>query len=164
MTTGEPEADEIRRQLDDLARMHLRPSEWAATEEELRTVANGAPDPVQHVSQVVFEAKIKNRFQAGRARSTLPPTKQTSVLPWVGLVCGALLLAVGGALGGGPVLVGVALLGVFVFGIAMAGSRVTNNRPSAGRSTGGPEPEEPATPMPPSVVAVVEHLRSTDRG
>lgn len=159
MTGGQDRAAEIRRQLDDLGRMHLRPSEWIAAEEELRAVADGAPDSVERVSQVVFEARIKNRFQAGRAASTLPPTKQTSALPWVGLVCGALLLAVGGALGGGTVLIGVALLGVFVFGIAMAGSRVTHARPSAGSSTGKPTPEEPATPMPASVAAVVDRLR-----
>lgn len=158
MTDREERAAEIRSQLDDLARMHLRPSEWAATEEELRAIANAAPDSVERVSQVVFEARIKNRFQAGRAASTLPPTKQTSALPWVGLVCGALLLAVGGALGGGPVLIGVALLGVFVFGIAMAGSRVTHARPSADR----PTPEEPATPIPASVAAVVDRLRPPD--
>lgn len=155
MTDQEERAAEIRRQLDDLARMHLRPSAWAAAEEELRVIESGAPDSVERVSQVVFEARIQNRFQAGRAASTLPPTKQTSALPWVGLVCGGLLLAVGGALGGGTVFIGVVLLGVFVFGIAMAGSRVTHARPS----TGGETPEKPATPMPASVAAVVDRLR-----
>lgn len=149
------DAAELRRLLDDLSAMRLRPSEWTAIEEQLRAVAASAPESVERVSQVVFEARVQRRFQAGRATSTLPPTKQTSALPWVGLVCGALLLAVGGALGGGPVLIGVALLGVFVFGIAMAGSRVTHARaPTAAGSS-----EEPPVPMPHSVAAVVDRLR-----
>ena len=99
---------------------------------------------------------MHRRFRGGRARSTLPPTKRTSALPWVGLVCGGLLLAVGGALGGGPVLVGVALLGLFVFGIAMAGSRVTHSRPAAS----GASPAEAPVPPPDSVRDEIGRLRS----
>ena len=149
-----PQDDEIRHLLDDLAAMRLPPSEWAGIEAALREVPTGA-GAEERISQVVFEARVHRRFHGGRAASTLPPTKRTSALPWVGLVCGALLLAVGGALGGGPVLVGVALLGLFVFGIAMAGSRVTHAR--AGERT--TEPTEPAVPMPPSTAAVVDALR-----
>lgn len=153
MTAPEP-AGELRRLLDDLAAMHLRPEEWATIESELRAVDGSAPDAVERLTQVVFEARVQRRFQAGRATSTLPPTKQTSALPWVGLVCGGLLLAVGGALGGGPVLIGVALLGVFVFGIAMAGSRVTHSRGFAAE-----DPVAPPVPMPRSVATVVGQLR-----
>ena len=138
--------------LDELAAMRLRPSEWATVAEQLRDI--GPPD-VDAVSQVVFEARVQRRFRAGRATSTLTPTKQTSALPWVGLVCGGLLLAVGGALGGGPVLLGVALLGVFVFGVAMAGSRVTHARPRIDRVTSAEAPE----PMPADVATEVERLR-----
>ena len=146
-------AAELRRLLDDLVVMELPPGEWASVEAELRDVAADAPNAVERVSQVVFEARVQRRFHGGRAASTLPPTKQTSALPWVGLVCGALLLAVGGALGGGPVLVGVALLGVFVFGIAMAGSRVAHSRLPA-----RPEAERPV-PAPPAVAALIDDLR-----
>jgi hypothetical protein len=147
--------DEVRRLLDDLAAMRLPVSEWTGIEDALHRIDPGAPGVDARISQVVFEARVHRRFHGGRAASTLPPTKRTSSLPWVGLVCGALLLAVGGALGGGPVLVGVALLGLFVFGIAMAGSRVTHAR-LADRST---EPTEPVVPMPPSTAAVVDALR-----
>jgi hypothetical protein len=146
MSSGPPD-DEVRRLLDDLAAMRLPASEWVRIEESLHA---GEP-----ISQVVFEARVHRRFHGGRSASTLPPTKRTSSLPWVGLVCGALLLAVGGALGGGPVLVGVALLGLFVFGIAMAGSRVTHARVGE-RTTSA---AEPAVPMPPSTAAVVDGLR-----
>lgn len=148
-------ADELRDLVDDLTTMRLRPREWTRLEEQLRAVDPSAPDAVERVSQVLFEARVQRRFQGGRASSSLPPTKQTSALPWVGLVCGALLLAVGGALGGGPVLIGVAALGVFVFGIAMAGSRVTHSRgPTAVTSS-----DEPPVPMPQSVAAAVDRLR-----
>ena len=153
--SGGPPDDEVRRLLDDLAAMRLPASEWTGIEDALRAIDVGAPDAGQRISQVVFEARIHRRFHGGRAASTLPPTKRTSSLPWVGLICGALLLAVGGALGGGPVLVGVALLGLFVFGIAMAGSRVTHAR-VADRS---PSATEPAVPMPPSTAATVGALR-----
>ena len=124
--------------LDELAAMRLQPAEWADLGDELRAVSAHDRDAL---AQVVFEARVHRRFHGGRARSTLPPTRKTSALPWVGLVCGGLLLAVGGALGGGPVLVGVALLGIFVFAVAMAGSRVTHARPAAsGGSTTEPVP------------------------
>ena len=94
--------------IDELAGMRLAPTEWTALGNQLDSL--DAAD-VDALSQVVFEARIQRRFHGGRAASTLPPTKRTSALPWVGLVCAALLLAVGGALGGGPVLAGVAVLG-----------------------------------------------------
>ena len=149
--------DEIRRLLDDLSGMHLSPTEWASVEAELAAVDPHDPGAVDRISQVVFEARIQRRFHGGRASSTLPPTKKTSALPWVGLVCAGLLLAVGGALGGGPVFVGVALLGLFVFGIAMAGSRVTHARVGDGPTAVA----EPPVPMPPSTAAVVDALRPT---
>ena len=147
--------EEVRRLLDDLSAMRLSPREWAGVEAELSAVDPDDPGAAERISQVVFEARIQRRFHGGRATTTLPPTKKTSALPWVGLVCGGLLLAVGGALGGGAVFVGVALLGLFVFGIAMAGSRVTHARVG----DGAPSPAEPPVPMPPSTVAVVDHLR-----
>ena len=139
--------------LDELAAMRLQPSEWADLGDRLRVVSGQDLDAL---SQVVFEARVHRRFHGGRARSTLPPTKRTSVLPWVGVVCGGLLLAVGGALGGGPVLVGVALLGIFVFGVAMAGSRVTHSRPAA---SGAPA-AEPPVPPPDPVRQEIDRLRS----
>ena len=115
--------------------------------------------PSTEASQVVFEARVQARFQAGRAASTLPPTKQTSALPWVGLVCGALVLVVGGALGGGPVFVAVALLGLFVFGIALAGSRVAHRSGAEAAR----QPAEPAEPVPAAVVARIDELRAPPR-
>jgi hypothetical protein len=146
--------DDLDGLLDELTPMRLRADHWDSVGAELASVDRSSPDAVERVSQVVFEARIQRRFQAGRAPSTLPPTKQTSALPWVGLVCGGLLLAVGGLLGGGPVLIGVALLGVFVFGVAMAGSRVAHARPRTAQMTSA----EPPVPMPPPVADEVRRL------
>lgn len=139
---------------DELDRMRLAPDDWESVRAELAELDPDRPDETA-VTQIVFEARVQQRFHGGRAASTLPPTKQTSALPWVGLVCAGVLLGVGGALGGGIVLAGVAALGVFVFGIALAGSRVAHRR---GTSV-DEEPREPPAPMPPSVRAVVDRLR-----
>lgn len=152
--------EERTRELDhllaDLRGMRMRPDQWDEVASTLRTVDRTDDDAVERVSQLLFEARVQRRFQAGRAASTLPPTKQTSALPWVGLVCGAILLAVGGALGGGAVLVGVALLGLFVFGIAMAGSRVAHARPKVERVTS----VDPPVPVPGDVDEVIRSLRA----
>lgn len=148
---------ELARLLVELESMRLPPEAWSAIEVELRAVRTGEDSAVDRLSQTTFEARVQHRFQGGRASSTLPPTKQTSALPWVGLVCGGLLLAVGGALGGGAVFVGVALLGLFVFGIAMAGSRVAHRRPNATVLT----PDRPAVAMPDEVKELIRSLRSS---
>lgn len=148
---------ELSRLLDELGPMLLLPVDWERIAIELEFVERGDDTAVARLSQITFEARIERRFHGGRADSTLPPTKQTSALPWVGLVCGGLLLAVGGSLGGGAVFVGVALLGVFVFGIAMAGSRVAH------RNLGRPEtsPADDPTPAPPEVDALIASIRRT---
>lgn len=149
MSGGGAEWDQL---LHELERMRLQPDEWDAVAPRLATLR---PGDVQALSQVVFEARVQRRFRGGRATSTLPPTKQTSALPWVGLVCASVLLAVGGALGGGAVLAGVAVLGVLVFVVAMAGSRVTHARPR-GPSAG---PVAPPGPPPDAVSRRLEELR-----
>lgn len=147
---------ELARLLDDLARLRLPPTEWDAVQSSLRDIGPGEEDVVSRVSQVVFEANVQGRFHGGRAASTLPPTKQTSALPWVGLLCAFLLLAVGGALGGGVVLLIVAALALGVFVVAFAGSRVAHRD----RSGGDDEPSEPAAPAPPGVVSEISRLRA----
>lgn len=147
---------ELARLLDDLSRLRLPLPDWTSVSDDLDAIAPDAEDTVQRVSQVVFEANVQGRFHGGRATSTLPPTKQTSALPWVGLLCALLLLAVGGALGGGVVLVIVAALAVGVFVVAFAGSRVAHRaRPVADDG----EPSEPPVAAPPAVVAQISRLR-----
>jgi hypothetical protein len=152
--TATDRSEELRRLLDDLAAMRLPPSGWAGVEAELRGVSPEEADSLERVSQVVFEARVQRRFHGGRSSTTLPPTKRTSALPWIGLVCGALLLAVGGTLGGGAVLAAVALLGLFVFGVALAGSRVTH-----GRARPAPDGTAPLVAVPASTAEVIDALR-----
>ena len=87
----------------------------------------------------MFEARVRGRFSGPRGSAGVAPTKQTAVLPLVGVVCGGLLVAVGALLGGGPILWGIVALGAFVFGIAFAGSRVAH-RPRGDDSGDGVEP------------------------
>lgn len=147
---------ELSRLLDDLARLRLPADDWDAVSQDLAPIADDADDTVERVSQVVFEANVQGRFHGGRAASTLPPTKQTSALPWVGLFCALVLLAVGGALGGGVVLLIVAALATGVFVVAFAGSRVAHRPRSGGDDV---PPSGPPVPAPPAVVAEISRLR-----
>lgn len=113
--------------LHDLLSMQLTENEWTEVHDDLAGLDPSDPDPTA-VSQIVFEAKVRQRFHAGRSSSTLAPTKQTSALPWVGAVCGLTLLVVGGLLGGGAILIGVVALSLGVMGVAVAGSRVAHRR------------------------------------
>ncbi len=158
-------AGELERVLDELLEARLLPGDWAMIGVELQAVVEERgdtghrPEAVHRLAQVTFEARIQQRFHGGRSATTLPPTKQTSALPWVGLVCGGVLLLVGGSLGGGPVFVGVALLGLFVFGIAMAGSRVAHRHVP----TPDDGPSEAPVAMPEDVAVLVRRLRTGHR-
>lgn len=157
MSTSADRRDvELARLLDDLSRFRLTETEWQEVHGALAEIGGADETVVDRVSQVVFEANIQGRFHGGRARSSLPPTKQTSALPWVGLLCALLLLAVGGALGGGVVLLIVAALAVGVFVVAFAGSRVAH-RDRTPDTVG--EPSEPPVAAPPPVVVEISRLR-----
>lgn len=146
---------ELRRLLSEVPSLRLRPDDWAAIDELLASIEEGASHRVEELSQAVFEARVRRRFQGTRAGADVVPTKQTSVLPWVGLVCGALLVGVGALLGGGVILVGIVVLGAFVFGIAFAGSRVAHRGPADEHDTDQQAP----VPIPDAVALRVDRLR-----
>lgn len=131
MSAPDPDA-ELARLLAEVRSLRLRPEDWDAIDRQLAGVQAGDGTAVEELSQTVFEARVRGRFTGARAKAGVVPTKQTSVLPLVGLVCGGLLVGVGALLGGGVILVGIAVLGVFVFGIAFAGSRVAHRQRDAG--------------------------------
>lgn len=144
----DPQDAELARLLSEVRSLRLRPDDWDAVDRQLAAVEAGDRSRIDELSQTVFEARIRGRFSGPRGRAGVVPTKQTSVLPLVGLVCGGLLVGVGALLGGGPILWGIAALGVFVFGIAFAGSRVAH-RPR------GADDEDVVEPVPiPDAVAL----------
>lgn len=122
----DPRDAELARLLTEVRSLRLRPDDWEAVDGHLAAIEAGARDRIDELSQTVFEARVRGRFSGPRGSAGVAPTKQTSVLPVVGLVCGGLLVGVGALLGGGPILWGIVALGVFVFGIAFAGSRVAH--------------------------------------
>lgn len=156
---------ELRRLLAEVPSLRLRPADWAEIDRLLAQLEEGqiADGPleegqigrVEELSQVVFEARVRRRFQGARTGADVVPTKQTSALPWVGLVCGALLVGVGALLGGGVILAGIVALGVFVFAIAFAGSRVAHR----GRDVETEQAAEPPVAIPDVVAVRVNALR-----
>lgn len=117
---------ELSRLLREVRSLRLRPDDWDTVDEHLRAIERGDRERIDELSRTVFEARVRGRFSGPRGRGGVVPTKQTSVLPLVGLLCGGLLVAVGALLGGGVILWAIVALGVFVFGIAFAGSRVAH--------------------------------------
>lgn len=140
--------------LDDLAGLSLTATEWRGVHDELAAIDPDSIDMTK-LSQIVFEAKVRQKFHAGRSASSLAPTKQTSALPWVGAACGLLLLVVGTLLGGGAILVGVVALSLGVLGVAVAGSRVAHRRIDAKSDAEIVE----TRPAPAFVLSTVEELR-----
>lgn len=140
---------ELARLLSEVRSLRLRPDDWDSIDDHLAAIEAGDRSRIDQLSQDVFEARVRGRFDRRRAGAAVVPTKQTSALPWVGLVCGALLVAVGALLGGGLILWGIVGLGVFVFGIAFAGSRVAH------RDRGGDAEADVVEPVPiPDAVAL----------
>lgn len=152
---------ELARLLSEVRSLRLRPDDWDIVDGHLAAIQGGDHARVDELSRAMFEARVRGRFSGPRGSAGVAPTKQTSVLPIVGVVCGGLLVGVGALLGGGPILWGIVALGLFVFGIAFAGSRVAH-RP---RSGAGDEDEVEPVPIPDEVALRVNAIgRAEDAG
>jgi len=149
--TPEREA-ELARLLTEVRSLRLPRDDWDVVDGHLAAVEAGDELRVDALSQHVFEARVRGRYSGPRTGGGVVPTKQTSVLPAVGLVCGGLLVAVGALLGGGVILAGIVGLGLFVFGVAFAGSRVAHRR------GGDVVTAEPPVPIPDAVALRVDAL------
>ena len=147
---------ELARLLSEVRSLRLRPDDWESVDAHLADIESGDRTRVDQLSQTVFEAQVRGRFSGPRGSAGVAPTKQTSVLPIVGVVCGGRLVGVGALLGGGPILWGIVALGVFVFGIAFAGSRVAH-RPRGADEGDGVEP----VPIPDAVALRVNAIGRT---
>jgi hypothetical protein len=138
--TGElppPLTDEVRAALGDLRVARLAETAWPAVLGDLgrlgsaieRTDQEAVHRALVPLAQVAFEAKVRRRLAgADRRAAVVTATKPTSSLPVVGAVCGAVIMALGYALGGGLVLLGTALFALFIFGVAVAGTRTNAQR------------------------------------
>jgi len=152
---------ELARLLSEVRSLRLQPQDWDVVDGHLAAIEAGDRRRIDDLSQAMFEARVRGRFSGPRGSAGVAPTKQTSVLPIVGLVCGGLLVGVGALLGGGPILWGIVALGVFVFGIAFAGSRVAH-RP---RGDAGDEDTVEPVPIPDQVALRVNAIgRAHDAG
>jgi hypothetical protein len=152
MSTADPRPDlaALLATVDRLERASLPAGEWsevvAVAERTTSAIEAGHPDEVDRLaatlSNMAFRSEVRGRLGGRRGPApVVAPTKQTPVLPVVGLVCGAIVVALGWALGGGPLLVATVVLALFIVGIAVAGTHtVARRRGDAGRS-GVPDEE-----------------------
>lgn len=157
MTLPDGVADDARRTLAELVGARLEPAEWSAVVTAVDRLAEaaaadddgGVRESLAELQATAFEARIRRRMpRSGPAAPAVAPTKRTSALPVVGLVCGALVLGVGQAVGGGLVLAGSAVFALFVLVVALAGSRV-----AAGRTASLSHPDD-ATVVAPAAAQV----------
>lgn len=156
--------DETRRLLTELDGKRFDPVGWS----EVGVAAQHLEEALENrelvaikaatrmLSQAMFEANVRGTFTRElRGRQAVPavvPTKRTSSLPIVGLVCGVPILAIGYLLGGGLLLVLAVIFEVFILVVALAGSRVAN------RPADVDDGAEPPTPPPAEISARLERI------
>jgi len=125
---------EVRQTLADLRVAHLAATAWP-------------------ISQATFEGKVRGRLAgANRAAAYVAATKETSALPWVGLVSAVILVVVGYLIGGWVIAGGTLVLAVLVAAVAYAGSH-TNRARQERRAAQALAPTKERTEPVPLVVA-----------
>ncbi len=159
---------EARRTLADLRSVQLAATAWPAVAGDLGQLASAIdhddPDAVRGalvpVAQAAFEGKVRGRLAGADRRAALVvATKQTSALPAVGALCGAVVVTLGYLLGGWLVAAGTAVFGLFIFGVAIAGTRTTRSRVDARRAGLAPTGER-TEPAPRMVAAAIREIES----
>ena len=130
-------AREARQTLADLRVAHLAATAWPVIAGDLARLAHAVErsdvDAVHRalvpLAQATFEGKVRGRLAgANRAAAYVSATKQTSALPLVGALSGAILIGVGYLLGGWAVALGAAVFALFIFGVAYAGTHTNRDR------------------------------------
>ncbi|HJR24280.1 MAG TPA: hypothetical protein VJ804_02320 [Acidimicrobiales bacterium] len=162
-------ADQVRSTLRDLRAARLPNATWASMAGELARLAAGVERGDQvlvgraliPLSRVAYEGKVRSRLAgADRRAAVVVGTKPTSSLPWVGGACGLLVMAMGYALGGVPMLIVTALFALFILGVAVAGTRTNAERTEDRRARRVSPTRESLEPPP---AAVVEAVRAIER-
>jgi hypothetical protein len=163
-----PVADQVRSTLGDLRAARLPNATWAAMAGELARLGAGVTkgDDVLvgraliPLSRVAYEGKVRSRLAgADRRAAVVVATKPTSALPWVGGACGLLLMALGYALGGLPILIVTTVFALFILGVAVAGTRTNAERTEDRRARRASPTRESLEPPP---AAVIEAIRTIE--
>ena len=163
MTSTQPPRRALVDAAERLGRVELTAAEWeeigSAVEQAIADLASDRTDRVEPVvtelANTAFRAQVRDRLGSTRDAPAVVPTKPSRALPGVGLVCAAMLMALGWALGGLVVLVGTAGFALFIFAVAMAGTRSVANRRAR---TMPPTPREPVAPAPPPIRDALSRL------
>ena len=160
---------DVHRVLADLRRAQLAETAWPAVAGDLARLASAVGHGDERtvrgallpLTQAAFEGKVRGRLAAAdRRAAVVSVTKPTSSLPFVGAVCGVLLLGLGYLIGGGLVLAGTAVFALFIFGVAVAGSRTNVDRLEERRSRRLSPTRELTGPAPPIVVEALARIEA----
>jgi hypothetical protein len=165
-----PVVDDVLAALRDLRAARLAELAWPAVAGDLARLAAtveradevATRQALLPIAQLAFEGKVRSRLaSADRRAAVVTATKPTSSLPFVGGVCGVLLMGLGYLLGGGLVLAGTALFALFIFGVALAGTR-TNAERTADRRARRASPTRAALgPPPTAVLDAIERIEAS---
>jgi hypothetical protein len=164
-----PVADQVWSTMRDLRAARLPNAVWASTAGELARLAAGVDkgDEVLvgraliPLSRVAYEGKVRSRLAgADRRAAIVVGTKPTSALPWVGGASALVLMAVGYALGGVPILLLTAVFGLFILGVAVAGTRTNLERTEDRRARRASPTREAIEPPPAAVLEAIRAIES----
>ena len=162
-------AREVRQTLADLRVTHLAATAWPVVAGDLgrlaHAVEHGDDESVRKalvpISQATFEGKVRGRLAgSNRAAAYVAATKQTSALPFVGAVSGAILIVVGYLLGGWLVAAGTAVFALFIFGVAYAGSHTNRDRVERRQREGMAPTMERTEPVPSVVAEAIDRIEA----
>lgn len=162
-------ARELRQVLADLRVGHLASTAWPVIAGDLarlaRAVEHGDDAAVRKalvpISQATFEGKVRGRLAgANRAAAYVAATKQTSALPLVGAVSGAILIGVGFLLGGWMVAAGTAVFSLFIFAVAYAGTHTNRERVERRHAQALSPTMERTEPVPTVIAEAIEKIEA----
>lgn len=160
---------ELRQTLADLRVAHLAATAWPVIAGDLGRLAGAVERRDQErirkalipITQATFEGKVRGRLAgANRAAAYVADTKQTSALPWVGLVSAVILVTVGYLLGGWVVAGGTAVFGLFIFAVAYAGSSSNRTRVERRHAQGLAPTKERTEPVPLVVAEAIDRIEA----
>jgi hypothetical protein len=162
-------AREVRHTLADLRVAHLAATAWPVVAGDLARLAHALEHrnveavrtALVPITQATFEGKVRGRLAgANRAAAYVTATKQTSALPLVGALSGAILIVVGYQLGGWLVAGGTSVFALFIFGVAYAGSHTNRERVERRRAQALAPTGERTEPVPSVVAEAIDKIES----